>query len=304
MEWFIFLLCPFLFSLSTLIDKYLVGRYFRGDIGAMILFSSLISVITLPVIYFIHPAVFEIESISALVLIFVGFLYILYLFPYLKALKIEDTSRVAPIFQSIPVFGIVLAFFILGESIPFFQLFAGGLIILGSIGITINFGREKILFKKKVLFLMLLASLLVAFSGVVFKLIATENDFWVTLFWEQIGFVLLGVLIFAFIPHYRRHFLEVFKKNSAKVLALNLFNEVINIIALSLLSFATLLAPIGFVWLINGVQPAFIFFFGFILTIFFPRLIKEDIRPKVLLQKLFFIILIFIGVALLGSVPY
>jgi len=302
MDWiYLALIPPLLFALSNRIDKYLIDGYFKGGTGALILFSSFISLFTLPIIFYIQPNVFAIPPIYALVMIFVGFLYVLYLFPYFWALKLDEASKVVPIFQSIPVFGVILSFLILGESLSIIQLAAGALIIFGAFGLSTNFISKKIHFNKKVLAYILFASILIALSYVLLKFVAVQTDFFTSLFWEQIGFLILGIILLMR-KDYREQFLAVFKKNSGKILALNMFNEIINILAAFIFSFVSLLAPLGLVSIVNGFQPLYILGLGIIITLFFPWLGKEKISKKSLLQKAFFIGIMVIGAIILSQV--
>ncbi len=91
-------LAPFLWAISNRIDKYLLAKHFKGEIGALFLFSCFISVVALPIIYLIQPSVIFIDPFYAIILILTGALYIAYMFPYFAALNIEDASRVIPIF--------------------------------------------------------------------------------------------------------------------------------------------------------------------------------------------------------------
>ncbi|MFH1210119.1 MAG: hypothetical protein V1663_05010, partial [archaeon] len=77
-------------------------------------------------------------------------------------------------------------------------------------------------------------------------------------------------------------------------------NEVINIIATIVFTFASLLAPLTIVAAVSGFQPLFVFLIGIGFSIFLPKLIKEDLDKGVLIQKIFFIILMFIGAYILN----
>ncbi|MBU4142239.1 hypothetical protein KKE99_05225, partial [Patescibacteria group bacterium] len=88
--------------------------------------------------------------------------------------------------------------------------------------------------------------------------------------------------------------------NKRAVLGWNTTNEVLNIIAKIIMNFATLLAPLALVWVVNGFQPFFVLFFGIIITLFFPRFSKENLLKKHLAQKVIAILIIFIGVYLLN----
>lgn len=132
---------------------------------------------------------------------------------------------------------------------------------------------------------MFLASFLVALNGFIFKLVAIQADFWTTSFWEYVGLTILAFALLVFVKSYRKQFFEVVKANKLPVLSLNGLNEVINIIAKFSMNFATLLAPLALVWVVNGFQPFFIFIYGVILTIFFPHLGTETLPKKILYKK-------------------
>ena len=300
MDWLFFaLIPPFLFALSNRLDKYLLEGFFKGQTGALILFSCFISLLTLPIIYLIQPSVLSIPLFYAGVMILVGFLYVIYLFPYFWALKLDEASKVVPIFQAVPLFGVIMGFFILGDTLSINQIFAGALIIAAAFGLSANIGVKKIIFKRKVLFFVLSASFLVALSYVLLKLVAISTDFFTALFWEQAGYLILGLVLLTK-KSYRTQFAQVFKINSGKIIGLNIFNELINILAHFIFAYASLLVPVGLVWIVNGSVPFFILSLGIIITIFFPWLGKEDISRKALLQKAFFIGLMIIGAAILS----
>ena len=172
-------------------------------------------------------------------------------------------------------------------------------IIFGAIGISLNFKKRGVWLTKDVLFLQLIASFIVSLNGLFFKFFAIQLDFWTVSFWQYTGFFIFGLLLFIFIKKYREDFLTSFKINGKNIIRLNMLNEVVNICALLIFTFSSLLAPLALVGVINGVQPLFVFLFGIILSLFVPHIIKENIERKVLIQKIFFILLIFLGVYLL-----
>jgi len=302
MNWFIIALAaPVLWAVTNHIDKYLINKYFRnGGVGSLIIFSSLIGIFVLPFILIIHPAVFAIKPILALLIIANGSLYVLGLLPYLYALAEDEASIVVPLFQTIPVFSYLLAFFVLGERLTSIQIIASLLIILGAITLSLDLNQKKIKFKKKVFWLMFLASFLIALNGLIFKYVAIQENFWTTSFWEYIGFAVLSIVLLLFVRSYRDQFLLVVKNNKRAVLGWNTANEVLNIIAKIIMNFATLLAPLALVWVVNGFQPFFVLFFGIIIALFFPHFSKENLLKKHLAQKIVAILIIFIGVYLLN----
>lgn len=70
MRWFfIALIGPILYAFANHTDKYLISRYFKnGEVGALIIFSSIFSIIALPIVLFIHPTVFNVSFFQGVVL--------------------------------------------------------------------------------------------------------------------------------------------------------------------------------------------------------------------------------------------
>ena len=124
---------PFLYALTNHIDKVLLEKYFKeGGVGALMLFSSLLSALALPVILYLDPLVLDVSLFNVAVLLFVSLLYVALLWFYFLALDEEEASVVIVFYQLVPVFGLILGYFILGEVLTQAQLFAMAVIILGT----------------------------------------------------------------------------------------------------------------------------------------------------------------------------
>src|SRR5262245_11088495 len=74
-------------------------------------------------------------------------------------------------------------------------------------------------FKRKVVALMLGASVLSAVNGVIFKLIAVDKEFWASLVWGFVGQVIAGLTLLA-VPSYRRDSLALFKEQKLAAVGL------------------------------------------------------------------------------------
>ncbi|TSC64542.1 MAG: hypothetical protein G01um101491_256, partial [Parcubacteria group bacterium Gr01-1014_91] len=135
MNWFLIaLIAPILYSLANHTDKYLISRYVSGgSVGSLIIFSSLFSVVALPVILFIHPSVFAISLIEGMVLAVNGMFLVTSILCYFYALHKDEASHVVPLYQTVPIFGFILGFFILGETVSAGQGVASIAIIVGSL---------------------------------------------------------------------------------------------------------------------------------------------------------------------------
>ena len=119
MSWLVFAFSgPVLWAISTHLDKYLVERFFKHtDVALLLLFTAFIGILTLPFIAYFEPAFASVEPRSIALIILSGILYMGAMLFYLHALQSEEASVVAPFFQSVPLFGYVLAYLFLGETL-------------------------------------------------------------------------------------------------------------------------------------------------------------------------------------------
>jgi drug/metabolite transporter (DMT)-like permease len=299
MSWFfIALITPILHAVANHIDKHLISKYFKaGAVGSLVIFSSLFALIALPIIYFINPTIVGLGMPTTLYLIINGVLSLSYVIFYLYALEIDEASVVAPFFQMIPVFGFILGYFILGETLVTHQLYACAAIILGGLLLSLNLqgGIRNITIKKKLLLLMFSSSFLYALNNVIFKFFAIDTGFSTSLFWNMVGQVLLGIILLVFVASYRKQFQTVIKDNTLAVLGLNFFNGLIILTGDIVFFFALLLAPVTLVFAVSGFQPFFVLIFGIILSLFFPNFGSESLERKVLIQKIIGIAFIVLG---------
>jgi len=302
MNWFFIALgAPILWAAVNHADKYLLSKYSKGKndaVGALFIFSTLIALIVLPLIYFINPEIVFIGERNALILILTGIISAFGILLYLYALQKEEASVVMPIFQTIPIFAYILAYFFLKEVLTTNQFIGIGFIIVGAIFITLEF-KEKIKIKSGVLFLTLVSSFLFALYETIFKVIAMEEGFLASLFWEYVGILLVGLVFFSCVRKYREEFFKMVKINSKFIISFNTVSELVTVLGNSLVNFALLLAPVALVLSVTNLQPLFVFIFGILLTLFFPRFGREKNTPLDLMQKGVATILVVIGSVLL-----
>ena len=294
---------PILWALSTHIDKYLVDRYFQGsDTSVLMLFTALLGVALLPLIWWFDPAVLAPDRQSILVMTASGILYMGAMLFYLRAIQSEEASVVAPLFQANTLFTFLLAYLFLRESLGWMQLAGAALVIGGALSLSLRKGLRlsgfRASFKGRLVLLMLAATVAIAVSTVLFKYFAVRDRFWTTTFWTFAGEGLFGAGLLA-MPGERREFFALFRRNPGAVLGVNGANELINLGGGLGVRYASLLAPVGLVSAISSTTTFFVFAFGILLTRFFPRFGREDLSPANLLQKAAGAVLISAGVVLI-----
>lgn len=300
MNWFILaLIAPLLWSVNNHLDKYLIEKFYRHvRPGTLMIFTAIVSAVFCACIWlFKHDAV-DISIKSAVIVMIAGLIYFTAVFPYIFALMKDETSRVVPLFQMQPIYSYFLALLFLHERLTINQIAAGLVILAGAIIITLDLD-DRFRLKKSVLGLMLFSTALFSIEGFLFKFVGRDAGFWPTAFYQYLGTAIGGLILFTGFKGFRQDFLAIFKQNGKQVFPLSFINESLNIVARACFNYATLLAPLALVTLVNGFQPFFVIGLGIIATLFIPIANKESLLKKHLAQKLVSVIIIFAGTYLL-----
>jgi drug/metabolite transporter (DMT)-like permease len=287
MSWFfIALWAPFLLACANHNDKFLLSGDLKDkNIGSLVMFSSLFSGVAIPIVLSVHPEAYEVRLVQGSALVAIGILSVFAAVCYLYALGVDEASFVTPFYQTVPIFAYLLGYFILGETITLAQGLGSSVIIIGALALSFEIGRRGIRFKRSVVALMLGASFLSAINGVIFKLIAVDKGFWVSLFWDFVGQLVAGLALLVCVSSYRRDFLGLFKQRKVAVIGLIALSKTLFSVSESVTFYATLLAPVALVLLVNSFQPLFVFALGIVLTLLFPRVAKESLGRMKILQK-------------------
>jgi uncharacterized membrane protein len=286
MTWLIFAFSgPVLWAASTHIDKYLLEKYFKhSDVAVLLIFTALIGVITLPFIWFLAPEVAGTGLADAALMAFSGILYMGGMLFYLRALQSEEASVVAPFFQAAPLFGFVLGYAVLGETLSPAQMAGGALVVGGTMLVSLRSDRRRARVNWRLAALMLACALSLAVSSLIFKIFAVRDEFWPTTFWMFVGEALFGATLLAG-GSYRRQFIALLRQNPAAVLSVNAVNELINLAGGLATRYALLLAPLSLVQAIGSTTTLFVFAFGIVLSLCFPALGRESLSGRELLHK-------------------
>jgi drug/metabolite transporter (DMT)-like permease len=304
MTWFwITLSAPIIYALVNQTDKYFISRHLKNDgVGAIVIISSVFNILALPIIYWLANSYVLLPWIQALALAVNGIFTILAILFYLYALQEEEASVVTPFFQTVPLLAFVLGYFILGETLTAVELFGCLLIVAGTMILSFEIKRRgRLKFKRRLVLFMFASALMLAINAVIFKLIAVEAGFLVSIFWDFVGKTTFGLLLFIIVGSYRREFIDLIKIKRGKIFGLIFITQLITIVGDFIASYAVLLAPVAIVSAVLGLQPLFVFIYGLILTLFFPWFVKESLNKRELIQKIAAIILVIIGGWLIGS---
>ncbi len=301
--WLIFAFSgPVFWAISTHIDKYLVDRYFKdSDTTVLMLFTAFVGVLFLPVIAYFDSAVLKPGWGAILVMTICGILYMGALLFYLRAIQSEEASVVAGLFQASTLFTFLLGWLFLGEKLGWTKGCGCALIVAGAFVLTQGHKFSLRKFKLSLVLLMLAATFVLALSSVLFKYFALEDDFWTTNFWNFAGEALFGCAILL-APRYRAQFFKLFRKHPGPVIGVNGANELINLGGGLGVRYAMLSAPVAVVSAISATTTFFVFAFGILLTLFLPKLGREDLSLRNLIQKSLGALLVTAGVVMVDAI--
>jgi drug/metabolite transporter (DMT)-like permease len=222
-------------------------------------------------------------------LFFNGVIYVIAIWLYFKCLKTEETSRVIPFYQIIPIFGIVVANLIIGE-LPTSQQLAG--IITLVIGGTV-LSLKKGVITGKLAMLMILSSALVAVNDVIFGEFGRGHATSETIFADWCGKAFFGLLAL-FWPSVRRSFVPSIRAKMGTLAG----SEIAFSSGDGLMDAAKLVMPIAVAQAAFCTQPLFVLIGVLLFMRRFPKL-KEDFSRKEMVFKAIGIVVMVVGGILL-----
>ena len=295
MEWYMYaLLVPAFWALNNVFVKFLITNKFKNYVPMI---SSII-MMDLPyatIILLILPI--TINFPYALLALIVGLFPIVAFWFYSKALLLEEVSRLITLFQLIPVFVTVLSAIFLNEILDLQKYLGIIIIVLASILISFRSIKGKASFSKALKY-MIPFSLIIAIYSIMEKYLLNYFDFWSLFFWNIIG-ASMGILILLSFRKPRKQFTKTLPTVGAKGLFITFIGEGIYVIGtlFSLIAFS--LAEASVVSALLGLQPFYLFFYTILLSMFLPKILKEELTKRVITLKLIAITLMLIGTYLI-----
>lgn len=290
----------FILAIVSLVDKYLLV----GPIPNPKIYTFYVGILGVLVLFLVPFVGFSVPQPSQIILsLLAGAIFIYGLFWFYKALRDFEASRVVPAIGGIlPLFtlGLVYIFSAGKETLGYFKFFAFILLILGSILITYE-RSKKISFQS--LRISAIAAFFLALSFVLTKYVYLAQPFWSGFIWIRIGGFLMAIFSFLLFKEIRE---EIFKKKVSfkkRTIGIFLSNQAMGAGAGILQNWAIFLAPLVYVAIINalqGIQYVFLLIFATLISLKFPKILKEEISRKLLLQKIIAILLIGGGLVLLA----
>ncbi len=271
MTWLLLaLLATLFYSATNIIDKHLIDRRFQNISATTITSLAALSgipflVILLVVNHFSYPS-FSTTAYGFLA----GWLVLAAYQLYYMSLRHADAALITSLYQFILPFNYLLGLVFLKESITTTQV-VGLLLIVCAATVTAAEEREGAWkLRLKVLLLMIIASLLISVSDLVFKKAAHETPFLQLATAEYLSTIVAGSILLV-LPKVRKE-LMLLRGSYGKVLTITQSNEILNLGGMLALRFALTLGPIALVQGIMGAQPIVVLIMAMLLSTLFPHL--------------------------------
>jgi bacterial/archaeal transporter family protein len=292
MQWAVFAFVgTFFWALTNIVDKVLREKYLKDSVLLTAAFGIgplVSSLILLPIVGF--------PKLSGGIILFLalaGLANALGCFFYVKALSVEEASRVAPLFSFAPVFILILATIFLGEKLTLARYAAFALILVG--GIILSGHRlGKIFHFSHALYLIAVSTFFNAVMNILLKAsLSSADSFWSVFLMLQFSVGLSQLLLF-FIPRPGGSSI-----NWRPFIALIVCDGLFSTAGRYLSTFATLLGPVSLVSVFGAFQALFVLIFAIIISIKFPSFLKEALDKRTIAVKLAAICVMGFGIYLL-----
>ncbi len=298
MSWLYFaLLAPVIYTAVNFIDKYLVAKVIR-DYNAMPIYIAIIGLIFGCFIWLLTGRQ-TLMLMDTILVLLVGYLIFWAMIIYFRVLSFEETSKIIILFQMIPVFVLIFSDFFLREHLSFRQTIGFLIVFASSVAIVVENKQDFFNFSKSSFFYMIIYDIIWASANVLMKFVLVKNAYWSLLSYESWGVALGGLTVLFLSKTVRRSFLKTLKQLKIYTLAVITVNESTFITAKSVSYYAFYLGPVSLVSLLNNTQIFYGIFFGWLLTLIFPKIFQENIQKSKLIKKTVIAGIMFLGIILL-----
>ena len=298
MDWLAFSLIARIFwAGDNIVDKLLIGKYIKNPYVLTLLGG--IAPLIISVIIFLFYKLEWIGLVPTTVILLAGIIQIIAVFAFYKALAKEEVSRVIPLFQLTPVFVLILSAFFLKENLTINQFIGFILILLG--GFFIGLKRIEGIFKlREAFWWMILSSSIYAIQAIIIKPLYVNYSYLNLTFYHGIGIFIPTFGLLTFSSKSRNSFTREFSNLNIKGwLIVGLAAIFIAGAYLSgLWAFRT--GSVSLISVLRGFQSIFVFIFSLTLSIWLPKILKEELTSGVLLTKVIAISLMLAGLFLIA----
>lgn len=276
-------------------DKYIVGNRVKNPYVYMVCLTmfGITGLLALPFIDFRIP---DFYSLSLLVV--GGLFYFFGGLPYIKAMQMEEPTRINVWWNLIPLFSLAIGWLFFKQSLSNTQIIAFVFLLVGAFIASIHASGKQFRFSKA-LVLMLISTFAFAIYGVTFVEATRQVSFLEGFVLVHIVMVISSFSLFLS-KNFRKDFREEIKKTDKKLAMVFVGVGIIDHFGILLNQWALSLSAAALVFAFEGSQVLFVFIIATVISVFFPKIIKEEIDRKNIILKLAALVLMIVGILILN----
>lgn len=301
--WFSFAIASFfLLSLAAVIDKFLLTKTRVAPLAFA--FYIALGGILGSALLLLEPRFYYPDSGLLAVLAVGGAGLFFGLYFMFKAVEVSEVSKANPLIVSLTPLSVWLLSFGLGLELVTWQNVLGIVLLLIGGYCLSQVGKNHTRVGKAAWLFIVLSSFFMGLANVLSKIAYQEMSFISSFVWLR-WFTLLAALIFvACLNRWREIFLTNQKSKPEHVpikaaLGIFIFGQLAGSAGVILLQYAISLGNVILVTALSGVQFLFIILMVYLLSSFYPKILKEDISRNFIGQKILWSLLLVAGVILI-----
>lgn len=294
MEWMAFaLLSTASFAVAVIVDKLLLIRFVKNSnayLLALILFQQVFVLLISAFVGadFIYPiSVFGMLAGTAQAAMYAA---------YLRALQVEEASRVISLIFVYPVFVSLGAALLLGEILTLRHYVGGFLLVFSALLVSYRPSNTGALTYSPALRHLIFFWIFSAIYAIGIKYLLSFMDEWHLFIWSSIG-AMLAVLPFLAVKEIRAD-VYGFSRAGSRFMGAILLEETFDFMGRLFSIFAFALGPVALVSAVGAIQPSLTLIYILALSFFMPGLLEEEVGRKTLTLKLMAGALVVAGVYL------
>lgn len=296
MWWIIIALISYSFwGLVNIGDKYFISHKINNIFVyfTVLTWCGAIGILMIPLIDFFVPSIYWLS-----IMFFATALYICGSLFYFRAVQSEDISRVNILWNLIPVFTLIIAWFTIGEKLNYHQFLAFIILVFGAVLASIHFHQKGIQFSKALL-LMIISTICYAFYAVIIRYASAQIPFLTIYVWGLIAVVIFSFFFFL-APKFRRSFRLEMKLLNKKIFLFLLLVAILDELGILFNIWALSLGPAALIFALEGFQTLFVFSLTILISINKPYILKEELDKRNLALKVLALAVIVWGVFLIN----
>jgi len=297
MDWFMFAFFASLFwAVGVVIDKYVLTTHMQDPFSYQLLYTiTQAPILLLPMftsISFVFPW-FVLGIVGGFGAYF-GFIL------YFRAMVIEEASTVIALLYISPIFVLPLAYIFLEEILSLPSYIGVVFLVFGALFISYRKEKGKKPVISPALGLILASAVVWAGYEVLTKYVLNAIEYTSYLFWNFIGTAMIGLSLFCF-PKTRGSFISDIQKLSKTVHFWRIINTSLSFFAIVFYYIAVSGGPISLVAAALSLEPFFVYMLTITISLYVPKILKEETEKRVVTIKAFAIFLIVIGTWLISK---